>query len=107
MTEKDIQSIEELLAFAAEEKVVLIDFFATWCGPCIAIAPYVHKKCSEEHVALAKVNVDLAEDVATKYNIQAMPTFIVIDSKGNELHKVTGGSQTNVDKLVSFALTHK
>ena len=107
MAEIDISNLDELVAFAAEHKFVLVDFHATWCGPCINIAPYVHKKCSESSVALAKVDVDVADDVATKYGVEAMPTFIVIDSKGKEIQKVTGGSQSNVDKLVEFILSQK
>lgn len=107
MIEKDIQNLKELEAFAAKNTIVMVEFFATWCGPCFAIAPYVQKRCSEEHVALAKVDVDIVEDVAAKYNITGLPTLIVIDSKCNELNKITGGSQTNVDKLIEFIFSHK
>ncbi|QRW14478.1 TRX2-thioredoxin II, related protein [Ceratobasidium sp. AG-Ba] len=74
--------LETLLTNKASGLVV-IDFHATWCGPCHAIAP-VYKQLSEEytHVAFAKVDVDAVRDVAEKYYvIKAMPTFLFIKNK--------------------------
>ena len=55
-----------------------IFFIISWCGPCKAIAPYVHQKVGETGIPLVKVNVDTAGEVSAKYNIKAMPTFLVI-----------------------------
>ncbi|KFX98122.1 hypothetical protein O988_04514 [Pseudogymnoascus sp. VKM F-3808] len=59
---------------------VIVDFYADWCPPCRAIAP-VFSKLADEHavkgkLAFAKVNVDHVKDVAGKYGITAMPTFL-------------------------------
>jgi len=64
-------------------KVALVDFHATWCGPCKAIAPYVVEQSEKNGITLIKVDVDQAPDVASAYGIQAMPTFKVIDAQGN------------------------
>ncbi|KAK2182812.1 hypothetical protein NP493_335g03016 [Ridgeia piscesae] len=76
----------------AGDKAILIDFFATWCGPCRMIAPEV-ESLSEKYpnVVTLKVDVDDADvshtshvvswDVAAKYGIEAMPTFLVIKNK--------------------------
>jgi len=60
------------------EKVVIVDFWATWCGPCKMFKP-IFEKTSEEYtdVVFVKVNVDDAGDVAQKYNIRSIPTILM------------------------------
>jgi thiol-disulfide isomerase/thioredoxin len=96
-----------LLAFASKANVSVVDFHATWCGPCINIAPHVHDKSKETGVQLIKVDVDKNGDASAKYGIQAMPTFAVIDSKGVVLLKKTGGSKDVVNEIFGKALKHK
>lgn len=81
----------------AGDKLVVIDFFATWCGPCKRIAPFLESlaKEYEEKVVLLKVDVDEIEELVGEYNIQVMPTFVFI-RKGVKLDTVTG---SNEDKL--------
>ena len=95
MAETEINNLAELTAFVSTNKVVVADFYATWCGPCVRIGPYVHKKCQEHHLALAKINVDVAEDVSGAHGIQAMPTFKVFvwnNGKVETSLTKTGGS---------------
>ena len=57
----------------------MIDFFATWCGPCKMIAPKLEQMDKDmDNVVFLKVDVDEAEDVAQEYNISAMPTFVFL-----------------------------
>ncbi|KAJ1915626.1 thioredoxin trx1 [Tieghemiomyces parasiticus] len=58
---------------------VIVDFSATWCGPCKAIAP-IFAKLSEAHgnIKFVKVDVDEVAEVAREYNVTAMPTFLFI-----------------------------
>ena len=74
----------------------LVDFHATWCGPCKAIAPYVVEQSSKQGVNLIKVDVDKNGAIAQKYAIQAMPTFKVIDRNGNVVLEKVGGGKGNV-----------
>ncbi|MBN3306144.1 thioredoxin b [Amia ocellicauda] len=60
----------------AGDKLVVVDFTATWCGPCQAVGPHF-KRFSEEYqdVVFLKVDVDEAQDVAAACDIKCMPTF--------------------------------
>lgn len=75
-----ISEAAEFDAVLASTTGVVVDFYADWCPPCRAIAP-VFSKLAEEHsskgqLAFVKVNVDHVKNVAQRYNISAMPTFV-------------------------------
>jgi thioredoxin 1 len=62
------------------DKPVLVDFFATWCGPCKMLAPIVEKVASEhEDINVLKIDVDEVPDVAAKYGIRSIPTLILFE----------------------------
>ena len=59
---------------------VLVDFFATWCGPCKMLAPVLEKVASEhEELNVLKIDVDEVPDVAAKYGIRSIPTLILFE----------------------------
>ncbi|KXJ86974.1 thioredoxin-like protein [Microdochium bolleyi] len=75
-----ITAAKELDTVLASNTYVVVDFYADWCPPCRAIAP-VFSKLADEHtlkgkLAFAKVNVDHVNDVAGRYGVSAMPTFV-------------------------------
>lgn len=74
---EDFAGFKKLLA---DNKYVIADFYADWCGPCKAIAPLYEKLAAENGVegglAFAKVNVDNVGAVAQEYAVSAMPTFL-------------------------------
>jgi thioredoxin 1 len=69
---------------------VLVDFFATWCGPCSMLAPIV-EKVSNEHPELTviKVDVDQAQELAARYDIYSIPALFYIE-KGKVVDKRVG-----------------
>lgn len=81
-------------------QLVVIDFTATWCGPCQMIAP-VFKKLSQDHddVVFLKVDVDQNPDTAAHYNVSAMPTFIFIKG-GVVVERVMGADPNKLQSVV-------
>ena len=64
------------------QRAVLVDFFATWCGPCQMLAPVLEKiSSSRADFDIAKVDIDEAQDLAYKYGIQVVPTMVILDRK--------------------------
>ncbi len=70
-------------------KKVLVDFFATWCGPCRMLAPILEQVQGETDVEIVKVDVDESMDLARKYGIMSIPTMILFEN-GEEKDRVTG-----------------
>lgn len=82
------ENFEEVVL--GSEKTVLVDFFATWCGPCQMLAPTI-EEISDEHpeYTVVKIDVDDAPDLAVKYGIVSIPTLVVIKN-GEVINKVIG-----------------
>ena len=70
---------------------VVVDFWATWCGPCMAIAPIVHEVANEMEgkAKVVKLNVDEAQDIAIEYGVRSIPTLIFF-KEGNETDRIIG-----------------
>ncbi|MCD7773980.1 MAG: thioredoxin [Clostridiales bacterium] len=63
------------------EKKVLLDFWASWCGPCMMVSPIVDEIAEERSdVKVGKVNVDEESALAEKFGITAIPTLVVIEN---------------------------
>ncbi|MBO4474310.1 MAG: thioredoxin [Clostridiales bacterium] len=80
---------------------VLVDFWATWCGPCQMLAPILEEFANENEgkIKVGKVNVDEARELAMEYRISSIPTLILFEN--GEAKKMTLGLQTK-EKLQEF-----
>lgn len=97
----DASDLKAKLADAGN-KLVVIDFYATWCGPCKMIAPKIEELSAElTDVVFLKVDVDECEDIAMEYDISSMPTFVFV----KESKKVEQFSGANYDKLKASILS--
>lgn len=70
---------------------VVVDFYATWCGPCQAMAPVLDEIAGQfdSELGVVKVNVDEEPDLASQYGILSIPTLVFF-AGGEEIHRVSG-----------------
>ncbi|WRX20616.1 Thioredoxin domain - like 10 [Theobroma cacao] len=91
-------------------KLIVIDFSASWCGPCKFIEPAVHDMAAKfTEVDFVKIDVDELPDngkdminfldVAQEFGVQAMPTFVLV-KKGKEVDRVVGAQKNDLEKKV-------
>jgi len=74
------------------ELPVLVDFYADWCGPCKMMAPLVHQLADdfEGKVKIGKMNVDENIELAQKYRVMSIPTFVFF-KQGEAVETIVGG----------------
>ncbi|KAG8377844.1 hypothetical protein BUALT_Bualt08G0075800 [Buddleja alternifolia] len=85
----------------AAKKLVVVDFTASWCGPCRIIAPVfaeIAKKTPD--VVFLKVDVDELKDVAEKFNVDAMPTFLFL-KEGKEVDRIVGAKRDELQAAIT------
>ena len=80
MSETNLNSSNFNNEITNTDKLVIIDFFATWCGPCKMLSPIISEIANEysNSVKVCKVNIDENQDLAIKYNIMSVPTLIFL-----------------------------
>jgi thioredoxin 1 len=77
---------------AAADGIVMVDFWAPWCRPCVALAPVLEEvaRAAQGAVTLAKVNVDEEPTLAARHGIRSIPTVLFVKD-GKIVDQVTGG----------------
>jgi thioredoxin 1 len=84
-----------------QEKPVLVDFFAEWCGPCKMMSPILKEVKDElgEKVSIIKIDVDKNQTLASQYQVRGVPTFVLYKA-GNQVWRQSGMVQKR--ELVSI-----
>ncbi|MGM9961044.1 MAG: thioredoxin [Allobaculum sp.] len=85
MAIRQIKSVDDFKEIVENNKLVLVDFFATWCGPCKMLHPVLEtvSKKLEGDVVVAQADIDLNQDLANAFRVQSVPTLIFFkDGKG-------------------------
>jgi thioredoxin 1 len=86
---------------------VVVDFYATWCGPCQYVSPIITKLASEFNGAIkfVKLDIDKNENIADKYNIRSIPTIIIFKS-GREVARTVGArSKEELKSIIQTSLS--
>lgn len=80
---------------------VLVDFFATWCGPCKKLAPVLDEVSNEVagKASVYKVDIDQSRDIAEQYGVMSVPTLILFEN-GQPAKQLVGAQSKNV--LINF-----
>lgn len=81
---------------------VLVDFFATWCGPCKMIAPFIAQLADkyEGRMKVCKANVDEVPDIASSYGVSSIPTLIIFKDGEVVAQRIGGASLAVLDALI-------
>lgn len=94
------EAFQEALA-AAGDKLVVVDFSATWCGPCKMIKPFFHSLCDKySNVVFLEVDVDDCQDVAADCEVKCMPTFQFY-KKGQKVGEFSGANKEKLEATIT------
>jgi len=108
MSAKHLNSVSEFDALTSSTTFVIVDFYADWCPPCKMIAPMfaalAQSHSVEGNLAFAKVNVDYQQQLAMRYGITAMPTFMLLKN-GQPVSTVMGANPPKIQAMVKAAET--
>lgn len=82
------------------EKKAVVDFYATWCGPCKMFAPVFENASLDYDFNFVKIDVDKSEDIPREYGVMSIPTIILFEN-GKEVKRFTGFmSREDLDKFL-------
>ena len=89
------------------EKLVLVDFYADWCGPCKMMSPIVDEIAEEEsEIKVCNINIDQAMEIAQKYRVMSIPTFIAFkngEEAGRQIGAVSKGELLSQERYKVIA----
>lgn len=90
-------------------KPAIVDFYASWCGPCRAISPVLEELAKEygDKIIIYKVDVDASRDIAQAFGIRSIPAVLFIPMKGEAQMTVGGRSKEDFKKQIDTILLGK
>ncbi|KAI3748054.1 hypothetical protein L6452_10884 [Arctium lappa] len=81
-------------------KLMVVDFSASWCGPCKMLEPFIRSLASKyQEIDFIKIDVDELKDVAQEFGVQAMPTLVLL-KQGKEVERVVGAKKDELEKKI-------
>lgn len=99
----EIDAESDLASSVSKYDVVLVDFYADWCGPCKMMEPAVQAVANDTDAAIVKVDVDRFQNLAAQYGVQGIPTSVLF-ADGEPVERMVG-MQTE-DRLTDVIAAH-
>ena len=84
-----VESVEQFAEVTTQFDVVLVDFYADWCGPCNMHEPVVASVAANTDAAVAKVDIDQQQGLATQYGVRSVPTMVLF-ANGEQVEQIVG-----------------
>ena len=103
---KAIANIQEFQKVIDQDKPVLLDFYADWCGPCQALLPTVERLAEKykEDFIVRKINVDKNPQLAQQFKVRSIPALFIVKDKEIQEKLVGMQSEQALDKLIQVQL---
>lgn len=96
---REIVSDNDFQEVMMHNKFVLVDFYATWCGPCKTLSSWLEQFAHENpSLMVVKVNVDVCESLATEHDVSALPTLKLF-YKGQQIGRYEGASKSHLESI--------
>lgn len=84
----------------ANNKLVVVDFFATWCGPCRALSPYIDELATNHHhILFAKANIEETPVIANELDVKSLPCVVIFEN-GKEINRVVGFNKQKLQAII-------
>lgn len=84
----------------ASNKLVVVDFFATWCGPCRALSPYIDELSTNNHnILFATANIEETSVIANELDVKSLPCVIIFEN-GKEINRVVGFNKQKLQAII-------
>ncbi len=104
---KAIENVQEFQKVIDQDKPVLLDFYADWCGPCQALLPTVERLADKykDDFIVRKINVDKNPSLAQQFKVRSIPALFILKDK-KIMEKLVGmQSEQQLDKVIQAQLT--
>ena len=104
---KTISNITEFEHIIADDKPVVLDFYAEWCGPCRALLPVLEAASNDyvNDIVVAKINVDENPELAAKFSVRSIPAVFLMKNN-NVVSQFTGvQSKIEIDKRIDHLIS--
>ena len=86
--------------FITSNKLVVVDFFATWCGPCRALSPYIDELATNHnHILFAKANIEETPIIANELDVKSLPCVVIFEN-GKEINRVVGFNKPKLQAII-------